>query len=297
MLHEAFYWLACMSITGAICGLAVMLMRLIPKIPRRVSVLFWLIPLIRLTVPFGIKGKWTLMDLTAFLHSREIPFPALDGAFSSMNHVGAAQTHYPIDYRTETLRRVFEISGIIWLIGAAALVIAFFLLYFASLKELKDATPRGDIFYSPKINCPAVYGVFKPRIILPEGSDAKELVVLHERTHIKRLDNLFRIIAFITAAIHWFNPLAWVFLKHYLADTELACDEAVLAKCGEERKKDYATALLSYAESKNAFVSAFGGAAIRTRIEKILNYKKLTLFSAVILCIFVFAVFYVLLVN
>jgi len=73
--------------------------------------------------------------------------------------------------------------------------------------------------------------------------------VAHESAHIYRKDNLWRIIAVISASVHWFNPLIWLFLKKFLEDTELACDEQVLANCGEDEKKAYAMALVDCAES------------------------------------------------
>ena len=122
-------------------------------------------------------------------------------------------------------------------------------------------------------------------------------MLLHERTHKKRGDNLWRMLAFITASVHWFNPFAWVLLRSYLSAAELACDEAVLAKCGEERKKAYALALVSSEEKKTFFTSAFGGAKIRVRIENILSYKKLSALSAVGFTALVLVIMYTLLTN
>lgn len=299
MLHEGFYWLVNMSISAALCGAVVLLLRRIKRIPRRFCVWLWAIPLLRMVLPFGIRGKMTLMQLTAFFHSKEIPMPELaDGPFSQMNHMGLASDYFPVDYRTEALYRVFEIGGLIWLIGASALVIAFFIIYFITLSETKDAEPMGNGAYiSPKVTSPAVYGIVRPRIILPSAEYATELVILHEKTHIGRADNLWRLIAFIAAAIHWFNPLAWVFLNKFLSDTELACDESVLAVCGEERKKEYALALVGCAEKKSVFAAAFGGARLRLRAESILSYKKLTAASAVAFLALIICVFYVLLAN
>ena len=65
----------------------------------------------------------------------------------------------------------------------------------------------------------------------------------------------------------------------------------------EEEKKEYAASLLNCAESKNLYASAFGGAKMRTRIDRILSYKKLSFFSTV--CFLLLSVFiaYALLTN
>ena len=45
------------------------------------------------------------------------------------------------------------------------------------------------------------------------------------------------------------------------------------------------------------FVSAFGGANVRTRIENLVSYKQMTLFSAVCFGLLVAAVIYALITN
>ena len=54
--------------------------------------------------------------------------------------------------------------------------------------------------------------------------------------------------SFVTATVHWFNPLSWFFLKKFLEETELACDEQVLGQV--KMRKRHATALVDCAESE-----------------------------------------------
>ena len=93
------------------------------------------------------------------------------------------------------------------------------------------------------------------------------------------------------------DPFVWIFLKCFLSDVELACDESALAKLPQEKQKAYALELLNVQQSKTVFASAFGGAKIRTRIEHIISYKKMTAFSAILFAAFVVAVAYMLLTN
>jgi len=121
--------------------------------------------------------------------------------------------------------------------------------------------------------------------------------LLHEKMHIRSRDNLWRMIAFVIVAFHWFNPFCWLFLKEFLADIELSCDERVLVKSGHERVKEYALSLLESKQGTTFFASAFGGAKIRTRIENILSFKKLTWVSLTVFVILIGVIFYVLLTN
>ena len=108
---------------------------------------------------------------------------------------------------------------------------------------------------------------------------------------------MWRIIAFVIVAVHWFNPFCWLFLKGFLADIELSCDERVIVKIGDARAKDYASSLLESRQGTTIVASGFGGAKIRTRIENILSFKKLTWFSSTVFVVLLGVIFYVLLTN
>ena len=172
--------------------------------------------------------------------------------------------------------------------------------YLTTMLEIKDSTHfRDNIYLSEKVVSPAVYGIVNPKIILPMSYKDKDidLVILHEKTHIHSIDNLWRMVAFVITAVHWFNPLCWIFLKCFLADLELSCDERVLSKLGTDRAKEYALSLLESRQGTTVFASAFGGAKIRTRIENILSFKKMTWFSLTVFIALIGAIFYVLLTN
>ena len=63
----------------------------------------------------------------------------------------------------------------------------------------------------------------------------------HEAQHIRSLDVLVKTLCAFAAAVNWFNPLAWVMLTLSGRDIELACDERVLRRFGDEpvRAKKY----------------------------------------------------------
>lgn len=294
-----------MSIAAALTGVVVLLLRCIKKIPRRFVYLLWAIPLLRMIFPASIGSRYSLMELLSNLGIRTVtipsPYPEIIPDMHAMNSIGFAQSYYPtITFKVQLLEDVFTVASAVWLIVALALLLTFAILYFLTIHELRDAVPlRENIYVSHKIQSPAVYGILRPKIIIPEGYENKDLTfpLLHERAHIKRRDNLWRIIAFTVAAVYWFNPLSWVFLKCFITDMELSCDEKVLSKCGEENRKAYALALVDFAESRNVFASAFGGTKIRLRVDNILSYKKLSVLAVLGLIAFAAAIAYVLLTN
>lgn len=302
MLHEVFYWIFNMSITAAITGTLVMLLRRIKGIPRRVSVFLWAIPFLRMAVPFGVNSSYSLMGLLSGITTKTVTVyqPVVDFSVSMMNSVMAADTYFPITYKVNILEDIFRFGSAIWFLVALAIVLMLTVTYVITIREVKDAKHWKDrIYFSEKVLSPAVYGVFKPRIVLPVSYQDRdiEFVILHEKTHIRSGDNLWRMIAFLITAIHWFNPLGWVFLKCFLSDLELSCDERVLAKVGKERSKEYALSLLVCRQGFTIFTSAFGGAKIRTRIENILSFRKLTWLSLCVFTVLLSVIFYVLLSN
>lgn len=302
MLQEVFYWIFNMSITAAVTGVLIMLVRPAKKIPRRLAVFLWVIPFLRMAFPFGLNSRYSLMSLLSKITTKTIVVyqPADDVAFSVTNYVMAADTYFPITYKVSILENIFSVASVIWIIVSLAILLTLAVTYVTTIYEIKDAAHLKDnIYFSEKIISPAVYGIVKPKIILPASYKDRDidLVILHEKTHIRSFDNLWRVIAFVIVAVHWFNPLCWLFLKGFLADLELSCDERVLTKLGTERAKEYASALLESRQGTTVFASAFGGAKIRTRIENILSFRKLTWFSLAVFAALIGVIFHVLLTN
>ena len=283
-------------------GLIVMLLRKIRFIPRRVSVFLWIIPFLRMTVPVGLNSPYSLMSLVSRFTTRTVTVyqPSDDIAFSFSNSIRAAKSYSPITYKVNILGTVFSVAGMIWIVVSLALLIALTLIYVSTKNAVADSRHlESNIFFSDKVDSPAVYGIIRPKIIIPGSYKDMELkyIIRHEKTHIKRLDNLWRILGFITASVHWFNPLSWVFLKAFLNDLELACDEMAVSGYDKEERKEYARTLLSCSGSKSLLVSAFGGAKVRTRIENVLSYKKMTAFSALGFALLVVVIIFTLITN
>lgn len=303
MLSEFFYWALNISIVGGVTGLIVALVRMVPRFPRFAAYALWLLPLVRLWIPFGIASRWSLLTLISKYATKTVIIwektPGLPDSTMS-NFAQAAESYFPVVYKTELLKKVFETASIIWAIIAAAAILTSVFLYALTKRELRDARHlEGDVWMSAKVSAPAVYGIIKPRIIVPDWIPQTELplILAHERVHIRRRDNLWRVVAVITACVHWYNPLCWLFLKWFLTDMELACDTKVLKTIGEGKVKDYAAALLSCAAGRSYFASAFGGVKTRIRIESILSYERLTVLSTAAFNVLIVAICFVLITN
>lgn len=95
---------------------------------------------------------------------------------------------------------------------------------------------------------PAVIGVIAPRLVMPpdDGAYSQEeraLVRAHEREHIARGDPWANALLAAAQCLCWFNPVVHVAAVLVRLDQELACDAAVVRRCGVA-KAAYARALL-----------------------------------------------------
>ena len=184
----------------------------------------------------------------------------------------------------------------IWCVVAMVLFGHFIWSYVSIQRKLSVSKKGSDnIYYVQDIEISMVFGIIKPRIYLPLNLEESNLfyVLSHESMHIKRGDHIFKIITYIVCIIHWFNPLVWVAYHMLGEDIEKACDEAVIIGIGEDKKKDYANALLLAAETgnrkgKRVFVApiCFDEGNVKSRIKNIIKYKyTLPIAGAVVLVV------------
>jgi beta-lactamase regulating signal transducer with metallopeptidase domain len=300
MISEIFYWVLNASIIGSAAGLIVLVLRKVKKLPRFAVYLLWAIPLIRLWIPFGIANQFSLLSLVSKYTTKTVVIFEDFPEFTATNTIMGANSYFPIKYKTNLLESILGVASSVWIIVAVAAVLTSVMLYLFTKSELRSIELiRDNIYKSDKITTPAVYGIIYPKIIIPEAiaEGDIEYIIMHEQVHIRRKDNLFRVIAVITACVHWFNPLSWIFLKYFFEDMELACDARVLRKLDKRQTKDYAGAILECAAGKTFFASAFGGARTRLRLENILSYNKLTLLSSLCFAALVVAIVVVLITN
>ncbi len=108
--------------------------------------------------------------------------------------------------------------------------------------------------------------------------DRRQAVLLHELVHVARFDWPARMIARITRAAYWFNPLAWWAVRRLDLEQELACDEEVLAL--GTGASDYACHLLGIARhalpTPAPAIPALGMARTTHLEERIMTILKKT---------------------
>ncbi len=109
---------------------------------------------------------------------------------------------------------------------------------------------RLPLLETRRLATPAVFGLIKPRLLLPIGlagelsNDELRLLFLHELSHLKRRDVLFNWAIVLVQGCHWFNPAAWWAMKRLRLAREIACDFAVLERLASNARDEYGRLLI-----------------------------------------------------
>ena len=126
----------------------------------------------------------------------------------------------------------------LWLAGGVALATAI-VLQERAFRTRAEAGRAG----------PAVMGVFWPRVVLPADfttrfdEQARKIVELHERSHIRRGDPLANLVIAAVQVLGWCNPLIHLGALCARLDQEMACDATVLS-LRPNLRRTYAQALV-----------------------------------------------------
>jgi beta-lactamase regulating signal transducer with metallopeptidase domain len=186
--------------------------------------------LFRLLCPVSFSSRFSLIGLVQPHAST-----AIDDAFSSVSFIPADTVHAqsprvelpvpgiggvinaslpdgPKQLAADTLEFPMAAATVLWLIGIGVM-----LLYSAvSMIRLRGRLTgavriRDNIYLADHIATPFVIGVWRPKIYMPSTLTKEEqgYVLLHEQTHIRRLDHLAKMLAFLALSVHWFNRLVW----------------------------------------------------------------------------------------
>ncbi len=278
-MNNIFNEILNMSWDASILIIAVIVARLLMrKAPKYFRKLLWGLVGIRLLFPFSVKSVFSL-------HPGD-----------NISVGGFAMQRSDTQSTVSTELEFAEILPFIWIAVGAALLIYGTLSYIRLKFKISNAVrDKNNIYLSEKVDSPFVCGFLKPKIYFPYNidADAKSCILLHEQAHIKTGDHIFKAIGFILLCFYWFNPLIWISYFLYCKDIELACDEAVLKGYGEERRKQYAQAIIEIGVNKvrlSACPVAFGEVSIKERVKNALSYKKagkIIFTISVFACVFV----------
>lgn len=154
---------------------------------------------------------------------------------------------------------LIDIAGILWIALLTGMLFRFAWLGLGLLR-LRRYRQRSHVFecgcesasvlVSDEILSPVTFGFLRPVVLLPRGfteldESAKEAILCHELTHVRRHDWLFTVVEEAVRAVLWFHPAIWWLLGEIQLAREQVVDRAVIRTTGS--RDPYVEALLAIA--------------------------------------------------
>lgn len=281
-----------MSMTGSIVILLVMLARHILKpAPKIFSYALWAVVLFRLLCPVALTGPVSVLNVlkpegqaateaTSVIYF--IPVERnenLDSPFVSAENPSATPIPQPVP-AGHTKPNIMQAVSYVWIAGTGLMLLYSVIQYIRLRQKLVGAIPYNrNVYCADYIDTPFVMGIFSPKIYLPFDvpENERKYIIAHEQHHIARFDHIFKLLAYVTLCIHWFNPLSWVAFLLAGRDMEMSCDEAVIRKLGSQIRADYSASLLRLATHKKIIAGmplAFGEGDTKGRIMNMARWKQ-----------------------
>ena len=312
-MNAVFKTFLSMSCSGGLLILALLLGKGLvrDRISRQWQYYIWLAAVLRLLLPFGPESS--LMGNLYRLAGQEITAPMREevrtaapegGAGSGDELVWAGESIGEAEALRDAGALVWEHLWLIWLAGTLGLLVRKITVYQGFIRYVRaGGTPVSDmevldrlslaaehisvkgpveLCVNPLVSSPLLIGFFHPCIVLPsEEVSEKDFrhIVLHELTHFKRGDLLYKWLVQMTVCLHWFNPLAHLMGREITKACEFSCDEAVLAKTGGAR--EYGETLLNamaavgkYRENPGVVTLSENKRILKERLDAIMSFQK-----------------------
>ncbi|WDV45375.1 M56 family metallopeptidase [Clostridiaceae bacterium M8S5] len=203
---------------------------------------------------------------------------------------------------------IFKIAYILWIIGVIILtaytIYANIKLYLKiNMSRITTDEKLNEILVKSKkkmtinkmvklivineVKSAAIFGLFKPKLLL-SGPVINKLtdnevkhIILHELSHLKRMDIVTKWIMTVIQIIHWFNPIVWYSFYRMDQDCEVACDAKALNYIETKDHKQYGFTIIKLIEifSRSNYTPGTLGIVgnksnIKRRIEMISIFNK-----------------------
>jgi beta-lactamase regulating signal transducer with metallopeptidase domain len=170
------------------------------------------------------------------------------------------------------LGSLYVLLAEVWAAGALSLLLWLLLCQFHLSRVRRNSQPirAGDaatllqdlcedfavaaplLLVSSRVRTPFLAGIWRPAIFLPAGYEglfdgpALRAILAHELVHMARRDCAWNLLAQVTSAVGWVQPLLWALGRQMAQESEAVCDQEVVRREGNPR--GYADCLLRLSE-------------------------------------------------
>lgn len=165
------------------------------------------------------------------------------------------------EWKAALERKLNELAPL-WLLVAVTLLAVRFFRYAVFLRKIRKTTiyvscPELTRFTEKKvlvrtgewISSPQLLGVFRHTLLLPEKTLTEaqlNSVLVHEITHLRRKDLLYKWFVMLVKCFHWFNPMVYFIGRQVEQECEISCDILATAHMNQEDKMCYIDTILFF---------------------------------------------------
>ncbi len=320
-------------LSSSLLILVILLIRVIFRrtISRRAQYALWVLVLLRLLMPFSVgSSPWNVASVmqearetqtwetASALYQSHVPRMSYTRAYEQVTEEArnagedlAAFSDSELDdrayVRMMSSLTVQDALRLMWYVGMGFMALLFLaenLRFALKLRRtrvsLEGAESRYPVYLCDDIPSPCLFGLCKPKIYVTSAAakdpETLRYVIAHEETHARHLDPLWSLLRSLCLVIWWFDPLVWLAAHFSRIDCELACDEGVLRRLGEEKRIPYGETLLKLipvGRAGNPVLTATtmtaGKRQMKDRIRRIAEHRR-PLIAALVIVVLLAAV-------
>ena len=262
---QLFGWFGQLSIElAALAVLVLVACRLLPIKSPALRHLLWAVVLLKPLIAVAVSSPYTLF--TPFVPLVE---PSQDTlAFSPVEYPTMQVAASPTIATSSVPLTTAGWGAILWIAGAVLLIGRILVGYGIvwclrqqvqvqhdgplcdALRQARltlDCYSKVEVATSPSISSPMALGILRPIIVFPADlveklrTDELTLILMHELAHVRRWDNLTRLLHRLVSAVLFFHPAVWLCGRMLRREAEQACDDLVVYATG--RSEAYARGL------------------------------------------------------
>lgn len=306
-----------LSVCGGVLGLVLLLIKPITK--RFFSPIWqfyiWLVVLVIFVFPvsFSLPAKTPDAQAVTQTAQNTVIDDALKRNTENTVPVSEAQ-ETPVRRQTNPAKAAWLVFAALWLLGAIGTFlykIIHYALFVRAVNQnsfpdcgktvpdvIENLPPALSVRWTELLDAPLVIGVFCPVLFLPENVCGKEdlrYILLHELTHVRRRDLLYKWFAALVCSVHWFNPVVYAVSKQIEEECEVSCDYCVAQNLSAQEQIDYMRMILNMLTNAKLkarpLTTQMAGSkkTLKRRFEMMKNRKKKSRLTAAV-SVFVAAV-------
>ncbi len=262
MITEVFSSILLMSAAGSVLSLLLLLLKPVTKriFSPKWQYYIWITVLIVMILPVSFSLPPKPSELTG-RHGIQATNEVTDNmTHQEQSEATVVQNVMPKVKTAPDIQiprnMIFYLSAL-WILGAILVLTHKIIKYLLFLKvinknsradtALKNIRKRLTVRRTKMLDAPLIVGLFKPVLFLPDTEikeDHLNYILMHELTHYRRHDLLYKWFAMLVSSVHWFNPLVYIVSKQIDEACEISCDFEVAANLSEQGKNSYMEMIL-----------------------------------------------------